>query len=59
MAGAVRELVTKVTFKVDNASLNRTKEAIENLKRSLQNVGGGLDSSLNNSLNSVRRKRDA
>ena len=55
MAGAVRELVTKVTFKVDNASLNRTKEAIENLKRSLQNVGGGLDSSLNNSLNSVRR----
>ena len=55
MAGAVRELVTKVTFKVDNASLNRTKDAIENLKRSLQNVGGGLDSSLNNSLNSVRR----
>lgn len=52
---AVRELVTKITFKTDNASLNRTKDAIENLKRSLQNLGGGLDSSLSNSLNGVRR----
>lgn len=52
---AVRELVTKITFKTDNASLNRTKDAIENLKRSLQNLGGGLDSSLSSSLNGVRR----
>jgi len=55
LAGAVRELVTKITFKTDTASLNRTKDAIENLKRSLQNLGGSLDSSLGNSLNNVRR----
>ena len=55
MAGAVRELVTKITFKVDNSSLSRTNDSIKNLKRSLENLGVGLDTSMNNSLNNVRR----
>ena len=53
--GTVRELVTKVTFKVDNSSVGRVNQSINNLKRNLEQLSRGVDTSLNQSLSNVSR----
>ncbi len=55
MAGTARELVTKVTFNVDNASLKRTQGAITDLKKELERLGSAVDKSVNSSLVKVRQ----
>ena len=54
-SGTVRELVTKVTFKVDNSSVGRVNQSINNLKRNLEQLSRGVDTSLNQSLSNVSR----
>lgn len=55
---AVRELVNKVTFKLDQASVNRVNTAIDRLKRDLDRVGNGFQTSMMRAMENTRRSID-
>lgn len=63
-SGAVRELITKVKFRVDNNSLNATNNAIKQIKQKLNQLGQSrikinvrVDSAaINNALSQIRNQ---
>lgn len=63
-SGAVRELVTKVRFQVDNNSLNATNNAIKQIKQKLNQLGQSRikinvrvnSAAINNAINQIRNQ---
>ncbi len=57
MSGAVRELATSVKFKLDNSSVARAENAIQNLKRNLErlNSGNTISTPFRNMQNDITR----
>lgn len=62
--GAVRELITKVKFRVDNNSLNATNNAIKQIKQKLNQLGQSRikinvrvnSAAINNAINQIRNQ---
>ena len=62
--GAVRELITKVKFQVDNNSLNATNNAIKQIKQKLNQLGQSRikinvrvnSAAINNAINQIRNQ---
>lgn len=63
-SGAVRELITKVRFQVDNNSLNATNNAIKQIKQKLNQLGQSRikinvrvnSAAINNAINQIRNQ---
>ena len=53
--GAVRELVTKVTFRLDEQSVNKINRTINELKRNLSRFGDGMEAPMMTSFRNIRR----